>query len=357
MINPNDPLVQLKITSATCSFFALGTTIYRLYKRRGRFWADDAWALFAFMALIIQVVAIFLHIPVPNNLSKTARVAAYYLTAFSFYVVIWGSRLSILFSIVRIDPSEYRRKKLFWIAVAFVAATLFLFAQLLWVCEPEPVWKDAPNPQCQLPLQVAICQLVTDVIADTILLLAPIPLFKNLADKVLRRKLTLIFSTCVVTTIVSLVHAAFILRNGGVKVVISALVEDCLSLIVANIPVVVTSVVNIASETDQVRTVQTTSLRFNTMPWFSGAQSTGRGVTTRGTGPITTIGLHTIGEEDTEAGEGSYAKTSKQKNSSVSWNTRRDVASEGTAVHITKSTAQSSADSSTVVGVRSLSSA
>ncbi|KAJ6568354.1 hypothetical protein DFH09DRAFT_1313806 [Mycena vulgaris] len=338
MINPNDPLVQLKITSATCSFFAAGTTMYRLYKRRGRFWADDAWALFAFLILIIQVVSVFLHVPVPNNLSKTARVAAYYLMATTFYAIIWASRLSILFSVVRIDPSPERRRRLFWVAVAFIAATLFLLAQLLWVCEPEPSWKDAPNPQCHLPLQVAISQLVTDVVADTILLFAPVPLFKNLADKVLRRKLTLIFSTCVVTTVVSLVHAVFILRNGGIKVVISAMVEDNLSLIVANIPVVVTAVIHITGEEEDT-TVQTTSLRFNTKPWFGGAQTTGRGVTTRGTGPITTVGLHTMGDD------------SNKHVSSISWKIDRDDLSEGTYVNKISSmasTAQSSVDTSTL---------
>jgi len=41
-----------------------------------------------------------------------------------------------------------------------------------------------------------------------------------------------------VTTIVSLVHAAYIITRGGIPVIISALVEDCMSLTVANVPVV-----------------------------------------------------------------------------------------------------------------------
>ncbi|KAJ7068913.1 hypothetical protein B0H15DRAFT_140509 [Mycena belliarum] len=284
MIDPNDPLVQLKITCATCSIFALGTTMYRLYKRRGRLWADDAWALFAFVALIIQIASVFLHVPVPNNLSKTARVAAYYLMATTFYAIIWASRLSILFT------------------VAFVATTFFLLAQLLWVCEPEPSWKEEPNPQCHLPLQVAICQLVTDVIADTILLFAPVPLFRHLANKPLRRKLTLIFSTCVVTTIVSLVHAAFILSNGGIKVV--------------------TALVQLTND-DEVTTVQTASLRFNAKPWFSAGQSLG--VTTRGTGPITTVGLHTTCDDPNP----------RKHATSITWQTAGDdvVDREGTLVH------------------------
>ena len=47
--------------------------------------------------------------------------------------------------------------------------------------------------------------------------------------------------SAVVTTVVSLVHAAYIITTGGIPVIISALVEDCMSLTVANLPVVATA--------------------------------------------------------------------------------------------------------------------
>jgi hypothetical protein len=47
----------------------------------------------------------------------------------------------------------------------------------------------------------------------------------------------------VVTTIVSIVHGVYIIRTGGPKVLISALVEDCMSLTVANVPVVATALI------------------------------------------------------------------------------------------------------------------
>jgi len=55
--------------------------------------------------------------------------------------------------------------------------------------------------------------------------------------------LPLVFTSIsvVVTTVVSLVHAAYIITTGGIPVVISALVEDCMSLTVANLPVVATA--------------------------------------------------------------------------------------------------------------------
>lgn len=56
-------------------------------------------------------------------------------------------------------------------------------------------------------------------------MILPLTLFLTLQDKWLRTRLSLIFSTCIVTTIVSLVHAAYIFEDGGPKVTISALVE------------------------------------------------------------------------------------------------------------------------------------
>ncbi|KAF7342367.1 hypothetical protein MVEN_01825300 [Mycena venus] len=225
--------------------------------------------MFASVALIVQVVAIFL-----RNLPKKGGVAAFYLTGIAFYAIVWGSRLSILFSIIRIDPAFERRKRLFWVAVAFIVVSLVLIAQLFWVCDGSfNSGKEATNLGCHSPPQVAVCQLITDIIADSILLFAPLPLFRNLINKALRRRLTLIFSTCVVTTVVSLVHAVLILRSGK-WAFIAALVEDCVSLIVANIPVVVTTMVDIVGDEDQSRTSETPP--FSSMFWYRESVTTRR---------------------------------------------------------------------------------
>ncbi|KAI0058788.1 hypothetical protein BV25DRAFT_1829790 [Artomyces pyxidatus] len=182
-----------------------------------------------------------MHVENPAELSKTNRVAAYYLMAATFYTVIWSARISILFSIIRIDPDPQTQRKLKWLAGIFIATIAFFLAQLLWVCEPNDAWKDLPSPQCHLNKEVAICQLVSDVIADLLLITLPLRLIHGIKDKGLRRRLIFIFSTSIVTTIVSLVHAAYIITSGGKNVLISALVEDCMSLTVANVPVVATA--------------------------------------------------------------------------------------------------------------------
>ncbi|KAJ7793109.1 hypothetical protein B0H13DRAFT_1935549 [Mycena leptocephala] len=286
--NTNDPLVRVKISLLQGLQYidSSSSSLARLYKRRGRFGADDFWALFAFVALIIQVVVLFLPViipvrPQPNSLTNESRV--FYLMGTTFYVII---------CIVRIEPSAQRRRLLFWVAATFVAAALFLNGQLLWICESNPSWKNLESVRCALPRQVGISQLVTDVISDTILLLAPLPLFRNLIDKSLGYKLILMFSTCVVTAIVSLAHSAFILRNDQMKVLISAPVEiqNGLSLIVANIPVVIATMIGEPHQVQTGKSVQLTSVF-----WFREAQTAGA------------MEMHTIAEERPDPARLSHA--------------------------------------------------
>ena len=71
--------------------------------------------------------------------------------------------MSILFSIIRIDPDPRWQYRLKWVAAIFIAALLFFLAQLFWVCEPKGhEWKNLPSPQCHLGLQVVICQVVCE---------------------------------------------------------------------------------------------------------------------------------------------------------------------------------------------------
>ncbi|KAH9955898.1 hypothetical protein BC827DRAFT_1085255, partial [Russula dissimulans] len=230
------------VTESVCGFVAISMTLLRLWLRRARYWWDDAWALFSLLNLIVQFGAVFMHVENPRDISRLSRIASYYLMATTFYTVIWSARLSILFSIIRIDPDPIMRRRLKWLAAVFVAALGFFLAQLFWTCEDiHDGWKNKPSPQCHLPKQVAICQVVSDVLADLSLILLPIRLIRGIKDKGLRRRLLFIFSTSIVTTIVSLVHAAYIITRGGIPVIISALVEDCMSLTVANLPVVATA--------------------------------------------------------------------------------------------------------------------
>ncbi|KAF8634647.1 hypothetical protein AX15_000790 [Amanita polypyramis BW_CC] len=216
---------SVEVTSVVCSSIAIGLTLIRLVLRRKRLWADDAWALFSMLSLVIQVVGVFLPPDRPG-----VGVFRYYLMAATFYTTIWSARLSLLFSIIRIDLNPLRRSYLFFNAYLFGMLCLLLVAQLFWDCEPRRRWKLLNPPQCHIGLQVAIFQLISDILVDLTLLIAPLCLFRSIRDEWLRYRLVGIFSTCIITTVVSLVHAAYILTKGGVRVLIAGLVEASSSL-------------------------------------------------------------------------------------------------------------------------------
>ena len=135
--------------------------------------------------------------------------------AVTFYTVIWSARISILFSIIRIDPDPVMRHRLKWLAAAFLAAVGGLFFQLFWTCEHIHGWKNKASPQCPLPKGVAIFQLISafvsfflgastylrgslsaaDILADLSLILLPLRLIRGIKDKRLRWRLIFIFST------------------------------------------------------------------------------------------------------------------------------------------------------------------
>ncbi|KAF5319028.1 hypothetical protein D9611_012720 [Ephemerocybe angulata] len=178
-------------------------------------------------------------------LALSTGVARYYLMITAFYIIVWTSRFSILFSVIRIDPSKFRKRALLSGAFMFFVVCAFLIAQLYWTCEPQHAWKKWRVPQCTLSKQVAITQLVFDTVADLVVLIVPLQLLVVLQDKWLRSRLMMIFSTCMITTVVSLVHAIAILTLKGPAIVIVALVESSISLIVCNLPVIATALLNL----------------------------------------------------------------------------------------------------------------
>ncbi|KXN88362.1 hypothetical protein AN958_07507 [Leucoagaricus sp. SymC.cos] len=237
-----DPQIQIKIVSAVCSAIAIASTIQRLVIRLpgAGLWLDDAWAIFSTSTLIMQVVAVFMNVPNPPGDTGAAR---YYMMAVGFYSIIWSARLSILFSLIRIEPFGGWQRLWKGIGVIFCTIWMVLLAQLFWECEPNGEWKRRlPSPQCKLSKGVAILQLVTDVFADLCLLYIPMRLFKAILSDNLRKRLILIFGTCVMTTIVSLVHASFIFISGGPREIIAAIAEDCASLMVCNLPLCVAQI-------------------------------------------------------------------------------------------------------------------
>ncbi|KAF8815437.1 hypothetical protein BYT27DRAFT_7301176, partial [Phlegmacium glaucopus] len=213
------------VTSSICTSVAITATVIRLFLRRRKLWIDDACALLSLLSITAQMGFII-------NI-RPPYFVAYYLIITTFYSTVWFARLSILLTIIRLGP-ESRSRYLYVAAILFLTLSGVLIGQAFWVCEPQ---RFQGNSMCKPTKQVAVLKLVSDVIADLFLLVTPLQIFVAIQDKALRFRLTCLFSTCLITTAISLVNASFILSSEGMIVVIIFLLEGSVSLIVANVPV------------------------------------------------------------------------------------------------------------------------
>ncbi|KAG5641823.1 hypothetical protein DXG03_004142 [Asterophora parasitica] len=232
----------LKAVGLAAPITAGVVTLVRLFERtrNRKFGWDDGFAALSMSILVLFVVGLFVHLGDPTHLSYTTRVGMYYVLSQGFYGVIWTARLSILFSIVRITPPGTAKKILYGLVGSFAIVWIVLFAQVFWVCENQPLWKDTPSPQCALGRDVAIAQLISDIYADAALIAAPLRLLWNLGvSRSQKNRLLLVFSSSIVTSVASLIHAYYVLRVGGLDEVFVAIVEICVSLLVCNLAVVV----------------------------------------------------------------------------------------------------------------------
>lgn len=70
-----------------------------------------------------------------------------------------------------------------------------------------------------------IIRPTADIISDSILLLIPIRMLIAIQEKRLRYRLIMIFGTCVITTVVSFVHAAYLFEVKEGPILIAGVVE------------------------------------------------------------------------------------------------------------------------------------
>lgn len=143
-----------------------------------------------------------------------------------------------------------------------------------------------------------------------------------------RRRLMFIFSTSVVTTVVSLVHAALIFEDAGIKVVIAAMVENAVSLMVCNVPVLATAVLRRMGSTRDDDADTSAGTRLGTFLRFRTMKSRGTAATTVG---ITLTGRSTVTEgsvdaehdhERTKDGAGGLGTRTEYRDAKVTWGER-----------------------------------
>ncbi|KZT43402.1 hypothetical protein SISSUDRAFT_1040421 [Sistotremastrum suecicum HHB10207 ss-3] len=223
--------------------FASCVTIFRLVFRwlKSRLWWDDAWAFFAMLNVIVTASLVWVvYAPRSSNVSQHSRVASFLILEVGFTLVIWAARLSILFTVIRITHDVMQNRLLYATAAMFCLFALILSAQKFWVCIPQSGWKDIPGASCNLGAQVAITEVVTDIIGDTVLIIAPVRLIWHIRlSKPLRVRLICVFSMSILTTLVSLVQNYFQIHRGGIRNFIVSHVEMATAVTICNLSVVV----------------------------------------------------------------------------------------------------------------------
>jgi len=244
---------QIRIVLCVLLPLACLVTFFRLFERyrRGKLWWDDFWALICTVCAALFIVVTLLHLEDPGKMKRNEKIAVFYLTGTFFYALVWAVRISILFTIVRLSVGRMRRL-LGWLGYAFGGTCAILIAQIFWVCEREPGWKDLPTPQCSLGLSVAIAQLISDVLADIILIAAPMYLFWRLqVRQKLKLRLRAVFATTSISTAVSLYHAYCVLQFGGLPEFLAATIQLSVSLFVANLTVITAVILRLKSGTSE----------------------------------------------------------------------------------------------------------
>ncbi|KAG2066009.1 hypothetical protein BDR04DRAFT_1107505 [Suillus decipiens] len=287
MSSSGPTLAQIEVAGIILTIVAVIATSFRLFIRaqHKRLWIDDAWAALGMIFNFILLIVDCLYLQDYEKYPQGTRIALYYMVAQFFYAVVWSSRLSILFTIVRLTvPRTFFRRVLVSTAIIFGFIWALLFSQLWWICEKFPSWKTQPHPQCDLGRGVAITQMITDVLADSVLISAPFSIIYNTRLSRPRKvRVLTAFSASSITTVVSLVHAYYIFSGGGLKEVMAAMVEASISLIVANLGVVVAFIFNLKAE-EETPSTSTPVITFGSQPrkrirdplatTFVGAEST-----------------------------------------------------------------------------------
>ncbi|EGO29466.1 hypothetical protein SERLADRAFT_433445 [Serpula lacrymans var. lacrymans S7.9] len=229
-----------KIVATVLHALTFLLTGFRLWFRLNiqRFWWEDAWATLALLFDIICLVGLWIPANVSsqfNALPETssgsnALVASVWFSLLLCPAVVWSSRMSIIYSVIRIiSPTSSIRRFAFGIVVLF-AIIWSLLAVPYWL--PSDIWS----------VSIPVVKLIFLTCAA-----ANLPRNERLV-------ILSIFSSSILTSVASAVHAIYIFPNPAFKgetltnlefrldfgLVILSNLKAALSLVICNLLVIVT---------------------------------------------------------------------------------------------------------------------
>ncbi|KAJ7846492.1 hypothetical protein B0H14DRAFT_2584136 [Mycena olivaceomarginata] len=168
-----------RAVSVTLVAVAIIATLMRLGTRihTRRFWLDDAWVILVLCFSGTMIASIWLRSD-PSQ-SSSAMIAAYWIGTLGFTNTLWlihhsilgthqhhkASRMSVMFSIIRLIPYQFQRlrKITTGFAAVFALCWMGLLIQKVHLCASDKSWYKGHHPQqCPLSTGVVASQLISD---------------------------------------------------------------------------------------------------------------------------------------------------------------------------------------------------
>ncbi|KAG1729713.1 hypothetical protein EDB19DRAFT_110543 [Suillus lakei] len=227
---------RLAVAGSVSHSIAITCTIFRLVYRGWtcRIWWEDAWAAVSLISDVVCLACIWIN-PQTDLPSWVLAVA---LTS-----VLWAARMSVIFCIIRIanhSGCKVHKRITHLIAVSFACMWVALLVQKVNVCIFQA---------CQMSKPVALSQLITDVIADFALVVAPLQLWKN--ARLSRSSKILImssFGASLLITAITIPHSIILFEPLSETTLIFAHVKAAVSLVICNVLVIVTFAYRVLSK-------------------------------------------------------------------------------------------------------------
>ncbi|KIK41693.1 hypothetical protein CY34DRAFT_805785 [Suillus luteus UH-Slu-Lm8-n1] len=217
---------RLSVVGMVSHTLAIICTIFRLVYRgwMHNLWWEDAWAALALIADVVCLACIWLD----------STISSWALTI-SFTTVLWAARMSVIFSIIPVanhSGSKIHKQITYLIAVSFACMWAALLAQKIRMCEVH---------SCRMGKSVALSLLITDIIADTCLVAAPLHLLKNVGLSRSRKILVQsAFGASLLITAITIPHSILLFKVHNTTTLMFAHIKAALSLIICNTLVIVT---------------------------------------------------------------------------------------------------------------------
>ncbi|KDR75520.1 hypothetical protein GALMADRAFT_247965 [Galerina marginata CBS 339.88] len=236
---PIPTLKTVKNIVIVCHSFAIPTTCFRLFHRcrTGKLWWDDFWAMIALLCDIILFVVYFAIPLEPQPTPKALQYASRWLTLQGYTIGIWSARLTVAVTIVRLLPQGPTRRMAKVAAMIFGVFEMVMVLQKIFFCGKK--WGFLPR--CEIPTYTGIIELVTDILADLWLLLAPAyMLFQMKLERAHHRLILAIFLCGIFTSLASISHSVFILLNSPFWLGLTGHIEVAVAIVISNLLVLVT---------------------------------------------------------------------------------------------------------------------